>query len=64
MKGLKIVVSSCDAYMDCWQPWNTLKERYWTEERAALLTETERYDEVFDTITVDRGLGRRGSLNL
>lgn len=52
MRNTKIVVASCDTYSDCWEPWDMLKRRYWTEKRAALITETARRDDLYDTIAI------------
>lgn len=42
MNTITVVVSSCDAYEECWMPWDKLQRKYWPDARAVIITETAR----------------------
>jgi hypothetical protein len=39
---MTIIVNTCDAFEDCWQPFFSLFARYWPEYRAPVLLNTEK----------------------
>lgn len=52
---LAVIISSCDAYSDAWQPFFTLFFRYWTDfpYQLYLVTESKQYDdERVKTLTI------------